>query len=219
MRFPAGGNVWSIRLATLCTVPVLVGALAAAVTLSGTVARLDASVVGGAVAADAEPFTDWIRSVTALANTDVILIAAVLAIAVCASRRHWRGALTVALALAVSQMTVTVLKVTMERPRPEQTEALADPSGFSFPSGHAATAVAVYAVLALVAARGLTGVARLAVAGAGTLAVIAIGASRVYLGVHYPTDVVAGWLVGGAIALAAWWATEWIGERRRTRPA
>lgn len=107
----------------------------------------------------------------------------------------------------------------IERPRPEETEALAHASGFSFPSGHAATAIAVYAVLALVAAKSLTGLPRFAVAGVGALAVVAIGASRVCLGVHYPSDVVAGWLTGGAIAAWAWWATEWLGARRRASAA
>lgn len=78
-----------------------------------------------------------------------------------------------------------------------------------------ATAVAVYALLAFIAARALTGLPRLAVATAGAALVLVIGASRVYLGVHYPTDVIAGWLTGAAIALAAWWATEWIREQRQ----
>jgi undecaprenyl-diphosphatase len=82
-------------------------------------------------------------------------------------------------------------------------------SFFSFPSGHATVAVGFYGMLTVILAYRLQGAARWAVAACGLLVVLLIGFSRLYLGVHYPTDILAGYLsallwlvcVGGVYAL------------------
>jgi undecaprenyl-diphosphatase len=75
----------------------------------------------------------------------------------------------------------------------------------SFPSGHALTSAAVFltlgALLMRVAQRRLVRFYCMAVA---IMATLLVGATRVYLGVHYPTDVLAGWLIGGSWALFCW---------------
>ncbi|MEV7775046.1 phosphatase PAP2 family protein [Kitasatospora sp. NPDC086791] len=84
------------------------------------------------------------------------------------------------------------------RPRPPQPNWATDASGFSFPSGHSFTSALSAGLLALAVARAHPAAARKAVAGAAVFTV-AVGLSRIYLGVHWPLDVLGGWL------LAAWW--------------
>jgi membrane-associated phospholipid phosphatase len=120
----------------------------------------------------------------------------------------WRGArLAVAaapaLALAVAGSAVAIGKQLVGRARPPVALHLVAESDASFPSGHATDATAVYLTLGLVVAIVVfrRPVARaLTVIGAGLLAV-AVGASRLVLGVHWPTDVLAGWSLGVAAAI------------------
>jgi undecaprenyl-diphosphatase len=118
--------------------------------------------------------------------------------------RHWRGALTLALAVLATQAVVELIKLTVERPRPALNGAVADASGFSFPSAHSATSMAVYATLAFLLARSCKGALRAAIVASGMALVAVIGLSRVLLAAHYPTDVLAGWLTGGALVVASW---------------
>jgi undecaprenyl-diphosphatase len=179
-------------------------ALGAAVTASGTISRLDFAVGGELSAAATQPFTDLVLGITTLGATSVILLVTAIGLAALAALRHWHGFVTLALSVAATEAGVAAVKLLVERPRPPAEDALTQASGFSFPSGHAATAVAVYAVLALLVGRRCCDRTRIVLAVVGGLIVVAVGASRVYLGVHYPTDVVAGWLTGGTLALASW---------------
>lgn len=91
-----------------------------------------------------------------------------------------------------------VLKLIFERPRPDLWEQLVVETSFSFPSGHAMVSSAL--AFSMVAIAWNTRFRWYAV-GAGALFMLIIGFSRLYLGVHYPTDVFAGWLVSGAWVL------------------
>lgn len=108
----------------------------------------------------------------------------------------------------------SLLKVVFGRARPDVVPHLREVMTLSFPSGHAMTSAAVYLVLGAltmrIATRPATKFYCMTVA---MLATILIGASRVYLGVHYPTDVLAGWLMGLSWALVCW-LIERIIERR-----
>lgn len=101
--------------------------------------------------------------------------------------------------LVVSHLLVQLLKRSVCRPRPSNAGGFASlieaPDCFSFPSGHSAAAASLAFTIALVAPS--VGVAALASAGL-------VGASRCYLGVHYPGDVVAGWTLSGLTFLAGY---------------
>jgi len=192
------------ELRLLAAMLCLLGALATVVAFSSTVSRLDLLTVQGLHAASLPSLTVWVFAVTDLGGTDAILTVGVLTTAAFAALRQWRASVAVALSVAITQALVAVLKHAAERPRPPAKDALMDAGGFSFPSGHAAASMALYALLAYMAARHLRGAARVTVLVTGGTLVAFIGLSRIYLGAHYPTDVMAGWLVGGALAVTSW---------------
>jgi undecaprenyl-diphosphatase len=102
------------------------------------------------------------------------------------------------------------LKQWVGRPRPALVPHLAQVTDPSFPSGHAMVSAAVYLTLALMLAEGAKGwPARVALVGFASAMVVLIGASRIYLGVHWPSDVLAGWCFGTAWALLVFGANRW----------
>jgi membrane-associated phospholipid phosphatase len=121
--------------------------------------------------------------------------------------RHWRGAIALALVYPVTQGSVQLVKSIVARPRPEVDGHLVEAHGFSFPSAHSATSVAVYATIAFILIRASrSGHSRVAVASLAGALVLAVGLSRVLLGAHYPTDVLAGWTFGALLASLCWLA-------------
>jgi undecaprenyl-diphosphatase len=117
----------------------------------------------------------------------------------------WRTGLFVTVASCGGWFINSALKQLFQRPRPDVVPHLREVMTMSFPSGHALTSAVVYltlgALLMRVATRRLVKFYCMALAMTATFLV---GASRVYLGVHYPTDVLAGWLIGLSWALLCW---------------
>ena len=152
--------------------------------------------------------TGWLRTaaraVTAVGSPTTVDVVAAAAVAGLALTRRWSPALAVLAARLVELGIESAIKVVLDRPRPVFTPQLAVASGASFPSGHAAGSAAVYVVLLLLAmpwlGRRWRGVVAVAVA---VLLVLAIASTRLLLGVHYPSDVVAGLGLGVACAAAA----------------
>ena len=190
-----------------------VALLAAAVTTSATVVHLDAALgrLARAAAGEVPPHFGFVAST--LASTDLVLPLTGAAVLILFLLRHWGGALVLALAVLGTQAVVDLIKLTVERPRPALNGSIAEASGFSFPSAHSATGMALYATLTLLAARACSGRARVAIVAAGTLVIAAIGMSRVFLAAHYPIDVLAGWLTGGALVAASWLLVRRVGVR------
>jgi undecaprenyl-diphosphatase len=109
--------------------------------------------------------------------------------------KGWRlSAVLLLVSTAGGVFLTTVLKAVFQRARPELFDSGYTASFYSFPSGHATVAVGFYGALTLILAYRLRGFARWAVVSGGVLLVLLIGFSRLYLGVHYPTDVLAGFL-------------------------
>ena len=113
---------------------------------------------------------------------------------------HSRRPLVITAVAAIGvQALVFSIKVLVARPRPVPVYALDTAGGYSFPSGHSTSSLVIFGVLAwLLAARFERTSARVAVWVLAGLLVFGVGASRVYLGVHHPTDVAAAWLLGTA---------------------
>jgi membrane-associated phospholipid phosphatase len=113
-------------------------------------------------------------------------------------RRLPRLALFVVVTAAGSSLLNTVVKTAVHRLRPVLTDPVGHATGLSFPSGHAQAAIVGYAVLLLVFLPILHGAWRRAAVAVAVLMVLAIGFSRVALGVHYLSDVVGGYVLGAA---------------------
>lgn len=114
-------------------------------------------------------------------------------------------------AIGTGLMTSTVLKNSFDRARPDLVQHESIVYSASFPSGHSMLSAIVYLTMAALLARVLPDRAQKTYLFVLAMIVtICVGVSRVYLGVHWPTDVVAGWAVGAAWALMFWLLTRWL---------
>ncbi len=129
------------------------------------------------------------------AGAVVASLASLLVVAL-ALLKQWHTARQIVFVMLCAVILENAMKWIVQRPRPESVLAYAMPSSFSFPSGHALFATALYGSFLIIATRGLSGWARLPWIILAVLVVLAIGASRIFLGVHYPSDVLAGFLAG-----------------------
>ena len=140
--------------------------------------------------------------ITALGGTTVLTLFAILAISFLLLRGRWRQALLAAFATGGGAIMGKLLKSLFARPRPEVVPHLVEVTSLSFPSGHSMNSAIVYLTLAVLLARSFTErKLRAFTIGVAVLLVLTIGFSRIYLGVHYPSDVLAGWSIGAAWAL------------------
>lgn len=143
-------------------------------------------------------FPGWLnepmRLITALGYYYIVI--PLLAVAVFIFyRRGWKlSPILLCVSTVGGIILTTLLKSVFERARPELFNSGYKASFYSFPSGHATVAVAFYGMLTLILAYRLKGARRWLVAAGGITLVVLIGFSRLYLGVHYPTDILAGYL-------------------------
>ncbi len=150
-------------------------------------------------------FEEAMRDVTALGGVTVLSLVTLVAVAVFLIHKQRRHALILAGTVLLAWASSEGAKVFYKVPRPNLVPHGAYVYSASFPSGHSTLSAANYLTLAVLLASLETERATKAlVVGLAFLLVVAIGASRVYLGVHWPSDVLAGWTLGAAWALAAW---------------
>lgn len=128
--------------------------------------------------------------------------------------RKSAAALLVFVAIAGGTLISHFAKLGFNRPRPELVGQLVDVQTLSFPSGHAMLSAVTYLTLGALLTRTTTRHSvRAYFLGIAVLLTLLVGVSRIYLGVHYPTDVLAGWFLGSAWAMACWVAALWLQRR------
>jgi membrane-associated phospholipid phosphatase len=209
-----GAAAWWVTLAAFVALAVAVG--------RGATASWDASVTKSAVASRTPTLTHLAVFVSWLGLAAVIAVWAGL-LAVALDRRFrtpWQCLLRVLAVLAADVAVVYALKHLVDRERPPVELRLATVSTASFPSGHATATAAAVSMLALcLVALSSSTKARAAGAVAAAVLALAMDWSRVYLGVHYLTDVAAGTLLGLWLTLTTLWAFDFWSPAGATRPA
>jgi undecaprenyl-diphosphatase len=180
----------------------------------------DVSAVDRAILlAVARARTPWLTiaaiDVTALGSITLVALFSAFTLVVLLVLRDRLGALQMLAASVGAGILTLVTKDIIERTRPEVGQRLITVSGFSYPSGHSLSTSALYLTIAIIAGRYVQHLgARVAIFVAVSAVVILVGASRVYLGVHYPTDVVSGISLGAAWALVLAGLFTLLGHRR-----
>lgn len=152
---------------------------------------------------------DWLtesaRDITALGSYPILTLLTLAVVAgLCVVGRGREGVFTL-IAIALGAVLSSLLKHLFDRARPDLAPHAAEVFTSSFPSAHAMLSTIVYLTLAAVICRSASARALhiLAILIAASVIVL-VGVSRVHLGVHWPSDVLAGWAAGGAWALAIW---------------
>lgn len=155
-----------------------------------------------------------VMDITALGGFAVLALVTLMAAGYLLVRQRWVDALMLLVATGGGTLISEGLKVGFNRPRPDLVAHVVETTSMSFPSGHAMLSAVTYLTLGALIAR-TQDKRRLGgyVIGAAILVTVLIGLTRIYLGVHWPTDVLGGWCLGAAWALLCWVAATWLGNR------
>jgi undecaprenyl-diphosphatase len=150
-------------------------------------------------------FKDSMRDVTALGGFTFLMLMTIVVVLALLFHRKRREAIILATTAISAQTSIEILKILYDRPRPAllmpQIHALTK----SFPSGHTTESTAIFLTVATVIASLETKHhPKILAYIVATFAIFAVGVSRVYLGMHWPTDVLGGWVLGATWAMAAW---------------
>ncbi|MGH7010194.1 MAG: phosphatase PAP2 family protein [Caulobacteraceae bacterium] len=154
---------------------------------------------------------------TALGSTTILTAVVIAAAGLFVLVREWRAAIFLIAASVTGTVLVEGFKVAVGRTRPPTAMHLVPVSNASFPSGHAAMSALIYLTLAALVARFSTRrrVETYALV-LGVVVTFLIGLTRIYVGVHWPTDVIAGWALGACWA-SLWWLIAWASAPGRFR--
>jgi undecaprenyl-diphosphatase len=140
--------------------------------------------------------------ITELGSTWAVTLIAAVVLVLLTLLGNPRWGIVSGATIGIASLINTAFKRWIERARPDALDPLITEHGFSFPSGHSMLGMTAWGVVAVVLARSdLPPLTRRLLVGACLLLVFLIGLSRIYLGVHYPSDVLAGWTAGAVVVL------------------
>lgn len=182
----------------------------------GRTEGFDDAVCGFFYELRSEALTPAVRAVTYMGNWQTIVVLCIVMLAASPLRIKY-GIPVSAGALAVTLINRTIKNI-VQRARPEDIAHLVNEGGFSFPSGHAAASMFFYGMLIYLVRSNVKDKEKANIITALlAIPMLLIGPSRIYLGVHYPTDVLAGWCLGIVMIAAVSAASEKIKFLRGTK--
>lgn len=164
-----------------------------------TISSFDEPIIDFVQSAEAPGLTSIMKLFTNIGSTTSVTLLAILTLGVLLWKKYRAQAVLFTIVLIGTGILNQVLKLIFKRERPDFNR-LIDIGGYSFPSGHTMMAFSLYTVLAYIVWRNLkTTGSRMAIAIVATFMIVMIAVSRIYLGVHFPSDI-----VGGILASSVW---------------
>lgn len=210
-------RVTAMELATLMIFAILAGSLFLFVQITGEVLEGDTHAFDEALllalrlpddlSTPIGPpwLTHAVDDITALGGVTVLSIMTGIAAAYLFLSRRIKIAVFMLASVFGGWIISASLKIAIARPRPEVVPHLVDVQDLSFPSGHAMLSAVTYLTIGALLSRAQpTRGTRLFMIGAALFLTLIVGLSRIFLGVHYPTDVLGGWCAGAGWALGCW---------------
>lgn len=157
---------------------------------------------------------ELVKNITVLGSTTILILVLTSVIGFLVLQGNYKSAILIFVTSCVGVCLVVLLKNTLGRPRPEVISHLVEVSSQSFPSGHTTMSAVVYLSLASMLAH-IQERKRVKIysIGIAILLTFAVGISRIYLGVHYPSDVLAGWALGLSWASICWILFRYLDEQ------
>ena len=190
---------------------LLFAAIVDSLSEKGTLFHLDLKINAYVIRAADPGLTAFLGTVTELGSIYTVVIVAVIVGVILFIRKNWWRLLALFLAVAIGQAVLNILKFAFQRPRPE-TEMFV--FGSSFPSGHVFSATVIYGFCIYLTFRFITNAAiKWIVSSLLALLILLIGFSRVYLGVHWLSDALAGYVTGCAWLLFCISFAKTVGDR------
>jgi membrane-associated phospholipid phosphatase len=187
--------------------------------LDGSVGRWDEHVNRAFIHQRTGAWNDVTQVATSLLNTEPVVAAVVVLVAMFALLRWWREASVIAIAMTLEVTVCLSTTFAVDRPRPSVPRLNETPATSSFPSGHTAAATVLFTALAVIVTWHTERPNLRMVAWSGAaLAIVAVAVGRVYRGLHHPTDVIAGVVLGVACVIAAVWAVRAAYREAGTAP-
>ncbi|MFD0671524.1 phosphatase PAP2 family protein [Cohnella sp. GCM10027633] len=187
------GSTWAVIAAAIFI-------YVSAIVLAGKAGFMDDDTIRYVQGWESPGLTSMMETFSWLGSTlAVVAISLVAIVLLAAVFGHRKELILFVIVVAGSAALNKLLKVTFQRDRPD-IHRLVEQAGYSFPSGHSTAAFALYGVLAYLLWRHIpSGWGRGLMIAIGLIMTLGIGISRIYLGVHYPSDVIGGYLVSGAL--------------------